>query len=115
MKGRVISGQGKGAFYVQYYAPELQKALGFLPYGGTLNIQLSRPPRLPLSKKKAVIKTNYGDVDCYPILFQKKYKGAIVRPQKTTHPPQIVEIISPFNLRETLHLRDGDEIECALA
>ena len=115
MIGKVVSGQGKGTFYVQRYAAEFQGVLGFFPYGGTLNIQLPEEPILPPAKKQEVILKNYGLVDCYPVLVQKKYKGAIVRPHQTTNPPEIVEMIAPVNLRDALHLKDGDDLECELA
>ena len=41
-------------------------------------------------------------------------KGAIVRPERSSYIPNIVEIIAPMQLRKTLNLKDGDELEVIL-
>ncbi|MEM3712744.1 MAG: DUF120 domain-containing protein [Thermoproteota archaeon] len=38
-------------------------------------------------------------------------KGAVVIPRVPSYPKDMLEIIAPVNLRETLGLKDGDEIE----
>jgi len=45
------------------------------------------------------IKCNIGDIS-----------GAVIFPDLARHEPDITEIISPENLRETLNLRDGSEV-----
>ena len=41
-------------------------------------------------------------------------KGAVVRPERSSYPSTLLEIIAPVNLREALSLSDGDEVEMVL-
>jgi riboflavin kinase len=41
-------------------------------------------------------------------------KGAIVRPERTSYPATLLELIAPENLRKALGLSDGDEVEVVL-
>ena len=115
MLGIVTSGTGKGSYFIKLYSSLFEKILGFIPFPGTLNIQVKKVPLLNNDKKITLQKQGYGDVDCYPVIIQKIYKGFLIRPHKTTHPENILEIISSINLRKTLNLHDGEEIECELA
>jgi len=115
MLGIVTSGTGKGSYFIQLYSEIFEKKVGFRPFPGTLNIQIKKVPLLNNDKKITLQKQGYGDVDCYPVLIQKAYKGFLIRPHKTTHPENTLEIISSINLRKTLNLHDGEEIECGLA
>ena len=115
MLGKLLSGTGKGAFFIQLYSELFEQNLGLKPFPGTVNIQVKKVPLLKNDKKITLQKQGYGDVDCYPVLIQKAYKGFLIRPHKTTHPENTLEIISSINLRKTLNLHDGEEIECELA
>ncbi|MEB3757312.1 MAG: CTP-dependent riboflavin kinase, partial [Desulfurococcales archaeon] len=41
VRGRVFSGLGEGEFYVNLYARNFRRALGFTPYPGTLNVRVA--------------------------------------------------------------------------
>jgi riboflavin kinase len=41
-------------------------------------------------------------------------KCAIIRPDRSSYPLNLVEIIAPVNLRKTLGIKDGDEVEVTL-
>jgi riboflavin kinase, archaea type len=111
MRGKVLSGTGKGAKYVELYKQEFKKILGFLPFPGTLNLYVVDIPELP--NPITVKMAEYGQVDCYPLAINT-HNCALIRPHKTEHTRNTIEIISPINLREALHLLDGDEIICEL-
>ena len=115
MRGIIISGTGKGAYFVRLYSSVFQQKLGFAAFPGTLNLKVLKAPPLDHKKKISLTTEGYGQVDCYPIFIQKTYKGYLLRPHKTTHPDTILEILSDVNLKERLHLQDGDELECELA
>ena len=53
-------------------------------------------------------------VDCYLVLINEVYDGAVVIPRVTRHGKEIVELIAAVNLREELKLKDGDEVACEL-
>ncbi|MFH1276634.1 MAG: DUF120 domain-containing protein [Candidatus Woesearchaeota archaeon] len=111
MEGILISGTGKGSYFVNLYSDLFQQKLGFKPFSGTLNLKINKTLTLNKDKKIIIKKEDYGQVDCYPILIQNNFKGYLLRPHKTQHPNDIIEIISPIHLREKLNLNDGDMME----
>src|SRR3989338_2563293 len=117
MLAKLLSGTGKGAYFVRLYSELFEEKLGIRPFPGTLNLVTESVPILSPLKKISIQKEGYGAVDCYPILFQGyyTYKAFLLRPHKTTHTENILEIISEINLRKHLNVRDGDVIECELA
>ncbi|MBS3116492.1 CTP-dependent riboflavin kinase [Candidatus Woesearchaeota archaeon] len=114
IKGKIVSGLQKGHLFVSQYNPEFQKWLGFSSYPGTLNIKVKDVLLFPLQNKIQIKPPEGGIVDCYLTIINNVLKGAIVIPHKTRHPREIIEIIAPANIREMLHLKDGDEIQCEL-
>lgn len=116
IKGKVSSGLGEGKSYVLKYLEALENQLGFTCYPGTLNLELSKPIKLGDHAKIIVEipEKGFQPVDCYLVRVQNSYDGAIVIPRATRHGKEIVELVAPVNLRERLHLQDGDEIECEL-
>ena len=115
IQGNVVSGLGKGRMYVRQYQDYFEKFLGFRCYPGTLNLQIDKLPSFNYDKKIAIVPTKpFGIVDCYRIRINKKYEGAIIIPHKTRHGKEIIEIVAPINIREQLHVNDGDELTCEL-
>ena len=112
--GKVTSGLGKGKYYVDKYQQYFIEHLELIPYSGTLNLKVTEYPQLPEEKKITIKPSGQGQVDCYPIKINNKYKGALVIPHKTKHGNDTIEIIAPDNLRAALNLTDGDEITCEL-
>ena len=110
--GKITSGIGKGKYYVEKYQQYFIENLELICYPGTLNLITNQIPDLPEEKKISIKPSGQGQVDCYPIMINNKYKGAIVIPHKTKHSNEIIEIISPQYLREEYN--DGDEIKCEL-
>ena len=126
LKGEVVAGLGTGKFFVtkEKYKNQFIKKMGYLPYPGTLNIKTKSEDISYLGKYTDGIliggfKENnrtYGQVQCLECILKKEHKktkGTIVVPQKTRH-TDIIEIISPRNLRKTLHLKNGDIVEIIL-
>ncbi|MEM0373170.1 MAG: DUF120 domain-containing protein, partial [Sulfolobales archaeon] len=46
----------------------------------------------------------------YPASINGVTPAAVVIPLRTTHPKSIIEVISPYKLREKLNLEDGSEV-----
>jgi riboflavin kinase len=122
LRGRVFTGLGEGAYYMRLegYRKQFRDKLGFDPFPGTLNIQLltnADVHEFQLLRATIGLKINgfvsrgrsFGSVTCYPATLNEKQNAAILIIQRTHHFPNVVEIISPVNLREQLHLSD-DEI-----
>ncbi|RFA94205.1 DUF120 domain-containing protein [Pyrobaculum aerophilum] len=120
--GRVISGLGEGAFYISLegYRRAIEEKLGFTPFPGTLNIKLD-PQYLPYRRyldglPGIVIPgfTNglrtYGGVKAFKAKING-VEGAVVMPERTHHPTDVIEIVAPVKLRDALNLKDGDIVE----
>ncbi|MFX0103888.1 MAG: DUF120 domain-containing protein [Candidatus Hodarchaeota archaeon] len=129
--GVVTEGMGEGGYYVRIkeYYEQFNKKLGFKPYYGTLNLQLSDlnkelleenlknriPVRISGFKKEEDGRT-YGSVDCYNCIVShlenqdKKVYGAILKIKRTHHKKNIVEILAAPYLRDKLGLKDGDKV-----
>ena len=119
-KGRVTTGLGEGQYYISLdgYRKQFVEKLGFEPYPGTLNLKLKEP--FVQHEASAVNITGFKDASrtfgggkCYPVNIDG-VKAAIIRPDRSSYPLNLVEIIAPVNLRKTLGLKDGDEIEVTL-
>lgn len=123
-KGKVVSGMGEGRYYTEQsgYINQFQEKLGFVPYPGTLNVEIQFVERnkLRLLKNFSAItidefKTEnrtFGSVRCFRARINGS-DGAIVLPLRS-HYSNILEFISPHYLRKELNLRDGDEVKIAI-
>ena len=53
---------------------------------------------------------SFGGGKCYPIEIEG-IRGAVVIPDRTHYPADLLEIIAPVKLREMLRINDGDEVK----
>ena len=123
-KGKVISGMGEGRYYTEQsgYVEQFKEKLGFIPYPGTLNVEIEYVERNKLrllKNSKAIIidefKTknrSFGGVRCFKAKINKS-DGAIVLPLRS-HYSNILEFISEDHLRERLNLDDGDSVKIVI-
>jgi riboflavin kinase len=120
LRGRVAAGLGEGQYYISKkgYASQFLQKLGFEPFPGTLNVKLDEP-FLPAEHQAIKIEgfwdegRTFGDCRCYRIRLNG-LEAAIVRPERSRYPPDLVEVVAPVRLRDALGLSDGDLIEVAL-
>jgi riboflavin kinase len=118
--GKVASGLGEGQRYISLegYSSQLRQKLGFDPFPGTLNLRLESPFTLP-DEEAILIKgfirggRSFGSCKCYPCKVDG-HKCAIIRPDRSAYPLTLIEIIAPVSLRESINLKDGDEVEVVL-
>lgn len=118
LEGKVISGDGEGAYYVKQYSEKIQSCLGFTPYPGTLNVHVGGEARaLFINKlngcKVEKFKTKereFGGIDCYSIRIGELEAGIIV-PHRTRHGNDVLEIVAPVYLRGHFSLKDHDPLE----
>ncbi len=135
--GEVTEGMGEGGYYVRIkeYYEQFKEKLGFTPYYGTLNLQLSDlnkqlldenlKNRMPVriigfekeeQKEGGLVKRTYGAVDCYKCIISRlddqnnKVNAAILKIKRTHHKKNIVEILAAPFLRDRLGLKDGDRL-----
>ncbi len=129
--GTVQSGMKEGAYYVSIkgYFDQFQEKLGFLPYKGTLNLELNNTNidllREKLKNLKHVViagfkddnsERTYGVVDCYNCSIyridnpEEKIKAAILDIKRTHHKKNVIEILAEPYLRDYFNLKDGDKL-----
>jgi len=116
-KGAVFSGTGEGRKFIDlpWVKRQIEEKLGFTPYSGTLNIRLSKE-----SAKQKKLLENAKRLKVYPekgyctgILIKANIDSlecAIIIPQVTNYPSDILEVIAPWYLRERLKITDGSEV-----
>ncbi len=122
--GRVVTGLGEGKYYttLEGYKKQFESKLGFTPFPGTLNLQLD-PYNIEIRKKLnwrngIVIEgfesesRTFGGVRCFASRIVEPHAeditSAVIIPDRTHYPDDVVEIISPVYLRCELKLKDGD-------
>ncbi len=122
LEGKVFTGLGEGAYYISQpgYKKQFIEKLGFNPYPGTLNVKIEECYLRKVSLLKCypsiVIegfsngKRSFGSVNCYKALLENKIEGAVISALRSHYSDDVLEIIAPVNLRETLKLKDGDKI-----
>ncbi len=127
--GTLVSGADEGRYYVSIkgYYEQFKKKLGFEPYKGTLNLELSDHHYAILTQKLNNLKPiiiegfteenrGYGSVSCYTSVVYKLNnpdticKSAILRVERTFHKAHIVEVIAEPYLRQFLNIKDGDKV-----
>jgi CTP-dependent riboflavin kinase len=123
IRGKMFSGLGEGAFFTQldWVKEQCQAKLEFLPSPGTLNLYVDSQSSGILKKLQeaegiSLIPPTPGfcQAKCFPVLIGSM-RGAIIIPQaepftNKVHPPEVIEIIAPVNIKESLSAKDGDEI-----
>jgi len=122
ISGIIVSGTRKGSYFVsqKVYSDQFKHVLGFKPFSGTLNIEVDEENleeiiNIPQQKMNVIHgKEGFGDVKYIKSTLNNKINGALLFPSKTEHPPKILEFIASENLREYLHLKDGDLVTLKL-
>ncbi len=118
--GEVFSGLGEAASFlrVPWVIREIQRVLGFTPAPGTLNLrvvaeeerrvweQLHRRGGMPIMLPPG----EPCGARLIPVLVAGKVPGGVVIPDISRYGADVVEVIAPVNIRDTLHLRDGDPL-----
>jgi riboflavin kinase, archaea type len=117
LNGKVISGEGNGKKYLSlpWVKKQVEEKLGFTPYPGTLNLQLSTGS---VARRKLLEKINALQIFplegyCVGLIFKAYFNGlecGIVIPQVENYPKSLLEIIAPENLREKFRLTDGKNV-----
>ena len=112
LRGKIASGLGQGQYFLtrEGYSRQFLQKLGFVPFPGTLNVRLEGP--FPAEKQAIRIEgfaeegKSFGECKCYRIKLNG-IEAAVVRPERSRYPPELIEIIAPVKL-QTLVLEDSD-------
>jgi len=117
LSGIIVRGAGKAAYFtgLDWVRQQCIEKLHFQPFPGTLNIQLDENCLALLEnlQKKPAIHLispdpNFCNARTLPASLQN-ISVAIVMPDEAVniHSNNIIEIIAPVSLKETLSLEDG--------
>jgi riboflavin kinase len=112
ISGKLFSGIGEGRVYVEKYLQHLEETLGFKPFLGTLNLKVNKIPAT-LFKNPITIKPpekGLFPVECVKASVEE-IEAAVVRPGKTAHGSDVLEVLAPVCLRKELDLNDGDTVK----
>ncbi|MFB6112923.1 MAG: DUF120 domain-containing protein [Halodesulfurarchaeum sp.] len=127
LRGTVTSGMGEGRHYISLpgYNEQFVEILGYEPYPGTLNVDLSprsKRQRSALDSFDGIVidawedeGRTYGGAHCYPAMIETDGgltygEGHVIVPDRTHHDEDQLEVIAPDKLRDELGLLDGDEV-----
>ena len=121
IEGRLVTGLGEGAYYVDVYASRLRDALGFKPHLGTLNVKIidddsrraigrmKNTPPLVVNGFRHKGRT-FGDVICYRVRVNNEIEAAVVMAQRTHHSEDILEVVAPVDIRKALNMEDNSKV-----
>lgn len=139
-KGRIVTGMGEGAYYMSLegYRKQFRDKLGYEPFPGTLNVKIE--DKYYMNSRKNLINypsiyvegfkntdRTFGWVRCYPATIIRDSTGPntttdqnivadvhILLLERTHHDNSLIEVIGPFNLKETANLRNDDSVTIAV-
>lgn len=125
--GELVSGIGEGRYYIglKGYRKQFKEKLNFVPYSGTLNLKVDSKTGRELQNLSEFIliegfrtkKRSFGGLKCAKAKLEhnnQQIVAAVIRPFRTVHGDDILEIIAPYYLRERLRLKDGDKIRIVI-
>ena len=122
LTGRVVSGVRKASFFTEldWVQEQCMEKLGFRPYPGTLNLSMEileegQPTVKELRQQEGAKlippDPNFCAATVLPV-YLGGVKGAIVVPAEdvNVHGTQILEVLAPLRLRDSLGVKDGDTV-----
>lgn len=119
--GTIVKGLGEGGYYVSMdgYRRQIKDKFGFEPFPGTLNVKLDEEEiwkRQALFQMEPITIKGFRDKDrTFGDLFAFKCRVedrecVLIIPIRTHHGPDIIEILSPINIKREFGKKDGDRI-----
>ena len=124
LRGTVQAGKAEGSEFLRltWVRKQIASKLGFTPFPGTLNIKLNEDDVANLKKilKEAqpieiVPEAHFCRGKCYKTSINDEFACAILIPEVPNYPDNLIEIVSPDNLRKKLRLADGDTVEVKMS
>ena len=122
--GKIVGGAKQGAFFteLEWVRQQCLTKLGFAPWPGTLNLEIPMDrvaviEELMVKEGMELVSpdSNYCSGHVFPVSIEG-IPAAIVLPAEDVrvHAKNIVEIISPEMLKESLNVKDGDWVTFAI-
>ena len=121
LTGKLATGLGKAAGFMEVEWAHLafSEILGEAPFPGTVNVILNSNRDLMVwncikSSKGQLIEPpdpEWCNSFCYKAKISGKITAAVILPDVDDYAVDQVELIAALNVRNTLFLKDGDQIE----
>lgn len=127
--GVLVSGMGEGKYYMSLegYRKQFLRRIGYIPFPGTLNIKLidslSLQNRAKIESFRYQLidgfhdsERTYGWVKCYPVIINgnKNIRSDLLILERTHHDKNMLEIISPANIKKVLRLKNGNNVKVTM-
>jgi len=124
ISGKIVGGAKQGAFFtgLDWVQKQCLKKLGFAPWPGTLNLLIPMDhvaviEELKVKEGMELVSpdSNYCSGYVFPVSIEG-ISAAIVFPAEDVrvHHKNIIEIISPKMLKDTLDVKDGDQVNITI-
>ena len=126
--GMITSGMGEGAYYMSMkgYTKQFKVKLGYIPYPGTLNVQLKEKKFSEavsqLSNYEGVKinsfsdgKRTFGWVKCFKAKINNKIDCELILLERTHHDTTIVEFIAKNNIRKSLKIGNKSNVKIKIS
>ena len=120
LKGRVVSGAKKAAFFTQldWVLEQCSEKLRFKPFPGTLNIEilpesLSDAESIQEEKRIELVPPDpkFCNAQVYPVSIEGIDAAIIIPEEKDRiHGRNTIEVIAPMSLKNALNIDDGDTV-----
>ena len=123
LKGILVSGMGEGAYYMSLkgYTKQFKSQIGYIPFPGTLNIQLEKKEYVETLKQITRLdgvqidgfsdgKRTYGWVKCFKCKLNDKIPCELILLERTHHDYSIIELISETEIRKKANLKNGSKV-----
>ena len=126
--GTITSGMGEGAYYMSMkgYTKQFKSKLGYVPYPGTLNVQLKEKKFSEaisqLSNYEGIKidpfsdgKRTFGWVKCFKAKINNKINCELILLERTHHDTSIVEFIAKHNIRKSLKIGTKSNVKIKIS
>lgn len=124
IRGRLAPGLGEASWFTQlpWVVEQCREKLGFVPYPGTVNLQVLPQDQLLWDQLKArpgisiePLEASFCDAACYPVSIRGQIKGAALVPRVPDYPASKIELLAPERVTNVLNLAIGDEVELTIS
>lgn len=114
MHGRLVSGEGAGATFVEAAQDALAGMVGFRPFPGTVNLEgVADVDALP----HRTINDDFGDPHCEGVRLRPcaigGVRSSVIRPLVPGYPPDKLELLAPVRIRGLFGFDDGATVPLA--
>lgn len=120
LTGVIFSDLGRAASFMDmvWVAQSLERALGFRPFPGTLNIKLDtaeaenvwRAAQCADGILISAPDASFCNARCFRVRIEGNWPGAAIVPAVGGYPANKLEVIAPVRLKDALDIEDGARV-----